>query len=513
MATTPPIDPGFADEASYERFREVLGRTGFHPRGFAGAYGTGSVDAFRARSLPQQVGMTAGGRPIDVLTRLFVMRHPVPEASLGGVIAPMGVEEWARAGLVERRGDGVVLAVVAIAFFENLVLAHDADEGLGDAYVMGVARTTALLAMQSVVRPPGLALDLGTGCGVVALLSSRVYEGVLGTDVNPRAVAMARFNARVNGVGNVEFRVGDLFEPARAWLSERGRAGFRAIYANLPFVITPGGGRVYFASDRPGDGIVEAFVRGAPGVLEAGGVAQAVANWEHRAGEGWEARVAGWVEGSGCDMLVVQHSTVSPMDYATKWIDETEKGSSAEERWKSLARWMEGFGSRRVEGISYGLLTISRPAGGGPTRAPWFAVEQASEDLPGAVGAHLASMIAARDLLALLGAGADAALAGMRLVCSPNLRVERRYRPQASGATIEWKEERSVVRMAQGYAFPRDMDARQVEFVMALDGKRSVGEVAAEIAGRARAPAGALLPVCLKLARELLVKGYVAAVG
>ena len=56
-------------------------------------------------------------------------------------------------------------------------------------------------------------LDLGTGSGYLAILAARHSGHVLGTDLNARAVAMARFNAQLNRLGNVELAEGNLFEP------------------------------------------------------------------------------------------------------------------------------------------------------------------------------------------------------------------------------------------------------------------------------------------------------------
>ena len=38
---------------------------------------------------------------------------------------------------------------------------------------------------------------------------------MIGTDINPRAIALARANATLNGIGNVEFRAGNLYEPVQ----------------------------------------------------------------------------------------------------------------------------------------------------------------------------------------------------------------------------------------------------------------------------------------------------------
>ncbi len=74
------------------------------------------------------------------------------------------------------------------------------------------AEDTFLLAENLAVKEGDTALDVGTGTGLIALLMARKARYVLGVDVNPLAVELARENARLNGIGNAEFRLSDLFE-------------------------------------------------------------------------------------------------------------------------------------------------------------------------------------------------------------------------------------------------------------------------------------------------------------
>ena len=57
-------------------------------------------------------------------------------------------------------------------------------------------------------------------------------ERVLAMDVNPRALDFARFNARLNGISNVEFIEGDLFGSLEG-------EKFDLVVSNPPFVISP----------------------------------------------------------------------------------------------------------------------------------------------------------------------------------------------------------------------------------------------------------------------------------
>lgn len=54
-------------------------------------------------------------------------------------------------------------------------------------------------------------LDLGTGCGILGIVSAEKAKSVLAVDVNPYAISCAKHNASLNGVrGKMGFLRGDL---------------------------------------------------------------------------------------------------------------------------------------------------------------------------------------------------------------------------------------------------------------------------------------------------------------
>ncbi|MBB3231500.1 peptide chain release factor N(5)-glutamine methyltransferase [Halomonas stenophila] len=93
--------------------------------------------------------------------------------------------------------------------------------------------TETLVAAALALAPdvPGRLLDLGTGTGAVALAfaSERPSWAVVGVDLRPEAVALARHNATRLGIGNAEFRASDWFA---ALPGER----FALIVANPPYL-------------------------------------------------------------------------------------------------------------------------------------------------------------------------------------------------------------------------------------------------------------------------------------
>jgi 16S rRNA (guanine1207-N2)-methyltransferase len=76
-------------------------------------------------------------------------------------------------------------------------------------------RGTELLLEAIELGPCESVLDLGCGYGAIGIVAARLSEGgrVILTDVNERAVALARANVAANDIRNAEVRLGDLYAP------------------------------------------------------------------------------------------------------------------------------------------------------------------------------------------------------------------------------------------------------------------------------------------------------------
>jgi len=122
-----------------------------------------------------------------------------------------------------------------IAPAEGLLMSFDGF-AVGDddphGYVASYTPTASWLAALTPRRRVGRALDIGTGSGAQALLAARHSDQVIATDLNPRAVAFTALNAALNGIDNLEVRLGSLFDPVAG-------ETFDLITCNAPYVVSP----------------------------------------------------------------------------------------------------------------------------------------------------------------------------------------------------------------------------------------------------------------------------------
>lgn len=92
---------------------------------------------------------------------------------------------------------------------------------------------TPVLAKKAIVKKGDIVLDLATGSGMIGIFCADKAKKVVVTDINPRAINYAHFNAILNNVEEkMDFRVGDLFVPVKGMK-------FDLIIWNGPTVATP----------------------------------------------------------------------------------------------------------------------------------------------------------------------------------------------------------------------------------------------------------------------------------
>ncbi|MBB5775853.1 DUF7059 domain-containing protein [Nonomuraea jabiensis] len=459
-----------------ERLRHHLLETDYTIDGVRERLGSMAASALAREELVPALRATADLDPLAASIRLWWLGVPVPAASL----AP----EVLGSGLVRADGDQVSATVHLQPWETGGYLVSDrkvrpGDPALRPDHVVGAGGASANLAQLATRRPVGRALDLGTGCGVQVLHLAGRAEHIVATDVNPRAVELARLSWELSGISGVEARTGSMYEPVEDDL-------FDLIVSNPPFVIGPGAGLTY--REAGGDGFCRDLVRRTPGHLNPDGQAHFLANWLHVEGEDWHDRVGGWLRETGCDAWVVQRDVQDPAEYVELWLrDAAEQGTKAYA--EHYDRWLAWFDERKVEGIGFGWITM-RNSG---TLDPVVRVEHLDHAVSLPVGDYVDSVL---DAIATAHRVKDLDTALLRT--ADGLLDERIGLPGAEDPI------RIVLRQTQGLRRSREVGTVEAALAGVCDGELALGpllNVIAELVGDGEIPDSDAV-------RPLIAEGY-----
>lgn len=440
-----------------EQLREHLLETGYTIDGVRERLGAVAATALAREELVPALRATAGGDPLATLIRLWWLGVPVAAKDLHPAVL--------ESGLVAADG-AEARATVHLQPWESGFVVSDrkvrpGDPALRADHVVGAGGASANLAQLVSRRPVGRALDLGTGCGVQVLHLAGRADEIVATDVNPRAVELARLSWALSGISGIDARAGSMFEPVDGEL-------FDLIVSNPPFVISPVGELTY--REVGGDDFCRDLVRQAPHHLNPDGQAHFLANWLHVEGEDWRDRVGGWLGESGCDGWVVQRDVQDPAEYVELWLkDAAEQGTPAYA--EHYDRWLAWFEERKVEGVGFGWITL-RNSG---SLDPVVRVEQLTQQVELPVGDYVDDV-----LDAIAAAHRATGLESARLTTAEGLLDERIGLPGAEDPM------KIVLRQTRGLRRSREVGTVEAALAGVCDGELALGpllNVIAELVG------------------------------
>ena len=100
--------------------------------------------------------------------------------------------------------------------FQNKTVFFDEFKFVINENVYEPAEDSFLFAEKLDVKQGEKVLDMGVGCGLLGILSTKKAKEVVGIDINPYAVRCAKRNAVLNNVmQHISFVQGDLFGPLK----------------------------------------------------------------------------------------------------------------------------------------------------------------------------------------------------------------------------------------------------------------------------------------------------------
>lgn len=530
MPAQPPSAPELTEDDAL-LLRAALRDSDYTVEGVAAILGlVGQAALDRADLLGAARAITDEGRCATLL-RLFVLGADVADPDAAAALAPLGLDRARELGLIEATAQGRTAAALDLrpyaegegagtlpgavrttdtagSWWVLSDLGSDArpDRALRADHVLGIGAAALTLAQATPRRPVGRALDVGTGCGIQALHLSRHCRQVVATDLSSRAVALAGATARLNGLA-WDLRQGDLLEPVRG-------EQFDLIVANPPFVVGPGwvgdatggsgsthSGYDYRDSGLEGDEVSARLVRGLPHLLAPGGTAQLLANWIIPDDGDWVGRVAGWLEGSGCDAWVWQRELADPGEYVSLWLRDAGHTPGTPAWDDRYGQWIDWFDSTSTRAVGMGLITLRRTDS--PT--PVVICEDVRQNIEQPSGAQIEGWF---DRLNWLRTHADR-LGESTLKAAADVVLSTHAIPSPEG----WSPQVLTLRQGGGLRWEVEADAAIAAFVAGCTGTATVEQLTAVLASSMGADTRDVLAALSPVLIDLVRRGLLVPVG
>jgi len=472
------------------QFGDALRRAGYSEARLRQAVGTSSSLTHDPRGSEVARQRLASGNALHTLIKAFCLGLPVPRNELTHAVGAATVDYLVSLALVTWERD-TLIPLIAIDAARDLLIAHDParrGESLMGDHVIGLGPAPRTLAALTVRLKAGRVLDLGTGSGIHALLALKHCNEAVATDINPRALAYTRFNAALNRLAIPTTRQGNLFEP----LADE---AFDLIVANPPYVLSPDSSLQFRDSGMAGDELSRTVVREAAGHLTDGGFASILVSWAHGEGEAWQAPLAGWVRGVGCDALLLRFRTYDPVTYASRWIKEEAEFA------ETLDRWLGYYDGLGIRAMSSGAVILRRRSG-----VNWMrSARMLSGPIPDA-SQHLLRIFDASDRLSRMP---DTELLEQRFRPHPGHRIHRTGVSRDGSYVVEGQYLETIggipIRVSLG-----EFGAR---LLGQFDGNRSLRTLASQLTPTRGMTAGDVVRTAIQLVTELFAFGFLEIDG
>ena len=420
----------------------------------------------RAADIPLHRQRVADGKPLDALIRLFFLGDRLSWQQAATALPGLDPDRLVAAGILEAVGDDVRATVRLVPHKDVLVVYEPGAEPPEGSHLL--ADITVRMHFVS-------ALQAQAGTGMHALLAARHTDRAIAVEADPRAVSLIRLGALLNGLENLEAIEGESLEPLAGH-------SYGLIVANPARVLSP-------EEDERADSRCRELVKAVASHLSEGGFAHVLVTWVLGTGEDWWSPLEHWVEGTGCDAVLLLEREDDPAVYA-----------AAHAAPAALGRWTGFLRDLAADRVASGAVVLRRRSRG----RNWVRHEVLPGPEIGPAGDQVVRTFVNHDLLASLPTD-DQLLDEVLAVVEPQ-RIEQVWRHEDEGMELE----SARVRLEWGFGFTVTVDAYTIELLARVDGRRRLRDLFAEIARDSQLEEDSVARAGLPAVRRLLELGFLA---
>ncbi len=359
-----PITIGTPEQ--FARVRAALVAAGYTADAVAARAGARTIYEFKAvyEGRTQAVEINDA---LDLLIRLFMDSMPQDEALVARWLPADAIMAMSALGLLRRPAGrpGHWEASVLLYPAEDLWIISDADANPAhatpettpvDVVYPAISRNTGRFLSYIPQRPVEHFLELCGGTGIAALRAARLSKRSWTADITGRATAFADFNARLNGLANVEAVAGDLYQPLAGQT-------FDLIVAHPPYVPATEQKFIFRDGGEDGEQITRRIIVGLPEFLRKGGRMYCTCLATDRKDALLEQRVRAMLGPAEAefDVVVVTMQEYDPLEYYAR------SAVAGRETFARVGEWYALFERLGIRRLVYSTIIVYRHGGTRPT--------------------------------------------------------------------------------------------------------------------------------------------------
>lgn len=297
----------------------------------------------------------------DAILRLFVLGDSLPAAEVTPFFPPPIWDALSQTRLIQPDPSASSRCVASVALYpiRDLFIAsdrwanpdHKTRQMFSDIVYPALTKSGKQFIDYTSFEPCDDFLELCAGTAPAALLASRCAKNVWATDIAERSMDFAKFNGAFNGVHNVTFAQGDLYQPV-------GDRTFDRIAAHPPYVPVLKPAEIFYGGGEIGEEITQRIVAGLPSRLKPGGRLYCRTMGTERPGQRFEQRVREWLGEAQAefDVAVFALRAFEPRQFA---LEETLNRNGGVEQ---FAQWAKLFAKNNVHELVLCIVVIQRRA-------------------------------------------------------------------------------------------------------------------------------------------------------
>jgi hypothetical protein len=456
---SPHPTPGLEDPEAVSTLGALLVAAGYTTEGLQDRLGEHTEPAVVESRLTE-------ANALNTLVRLFYLGTPQSWKDTAAALPGLDPDRLVASGILTALGDDLCASVRLIPH-KDVLVAYEPDAGAPEG--------SDLLANMTVRMHFVSALQAEAGTGLHALLAARHTDRAVAVEADPRALALIRIGALLNGLENLEAVEGDGLEAVAGH-------SYGLILANPARTLSPD-------DEERADSHCREVVQAVASRLSEGGFAHVLATWILGPGESWWAPLEQWVAGTGCDAVLLLEREEDPAHYAASRADA-----------KALPRWIEFLRGLAADRVASGAIVLRRRSRG----SNWARHEVLPVAEIGPAGDQVVRMFVNQDLLASLPTD-DQLLDEVLAVVEPQ-RIEQIWRHRDEGLELE----SARARLEWGFGFVVGIDTYTIELLARVDGRRRLRDLFAEIAQDSQLEEEVVARAGLPAVRRLLELGFLA---